>query len=320
MFCITEPENGAPYAVISPAGKAPISDIPEDVFIGLYKKHGALLLKGFNLDFGEFQAFTRRYCTSSVYNESRGRVIMDDAHNVQSVNLGYKPFPLHPELSREPWKPDVCFFWCLNPPSSGGETTICDGVEIVKMLPGEVFEKYKNRRLQYAHIAHPTVVEYWLGSPEPSDEMLAAPPKRCPYSLTRMPGGQIKRYFTRPLFHKPMFCEQLAFGNFILFARYMLGRKQNPVFENGEIIPDEFVAIIKEVSDKLTAPIPWQANDVVVLDNTRFMHGRNAIKNMDERKIASYFGYLNFAEPDEEEAKDPFWRHEEFRPPVLLTR
>jgi len=53
-----------------------------------------------------------------------------------------------------------------------------------------------------------------------------------------------------------------------------------------------------------------------VLDNSRFIHGRNAITNVAERRIATYFGYLKFAIPDPEEGPDPLWRKPGFRPPL----
>jgi hypothetical protein len=46
------------------------------------------------------------------------------------------------------------------------------------------------------------------------------------------------------------------------------------------------------------------------------MHGRNAILETSERRIATYFGYLRFAPVNPEEPPDPIWRREDFRPPV----
>jgi len=53
-----------------------------------------------------------------------------------------------------------------------------------------------------------------------------------------------------------------------------------------------------------------------MLDNTRFMHGRNAIVEADGRLIASYFGYLKDAPANPEEPIDPPWRRSAFRPPL----
>jgi hypothetical protein len=47
---------------------------------------------------------------------------------------------------------------------------------------------------------------------------------------------------------------------------------------------------------------------VAGLDNSRFMHGRNAIVNAEERVILTNFGFLNFAKRSEEDPIDPPWR------------
>ena len=111
-----------------------LTALADEALIPLYKAHGALLLRGFAVDLPEFRTFTARFCSGSVFNESPDRSVLDDAANIQSVNGGCDAFPLHPELSREPWKPDVAFFACLEPPRAKGATTIADGVAIVAGL------------------------------------------------------------------------------------------------------------------------------------------------------------------------------------------
>jgi hypothetical protein len=113
-----------------------------------------------------------------------------------------------------------------------------------------------------------------------------------------------------------MFADELAFANFLLFARYASGLTLVPVFEDGTPIPAALAEIVRITGNRLSAPIPWQANDLLLLDNSRFMHGRNAIADEDERRIISYFGYLRFAVPDAEEPDDPVWRRPGFNPPV----
>ena len=81
-------------------------------------------------------------------------------------------------------------------------------------------------------------------------------------------------------------------------------------------VPEEWLQAIKATGDRLTAAIDWQQGDVLVLDNTRFLHGRTAITDAAERQIATFFGYLAFAVPDPEEPTDPIWRRADFCPPA----
>jgi alpha-ketoglutarate-dependent taurine dioxygenase len=315
MAQLIAPTAERPYATLRAEGEQDPLDVAADLVVALYKEHGALLLSGFAPDLDRFRRFAEQFCVSSTFNDSGGREILDSAHNIQSVNRGVAPFPLHPELSREPWKPDVCFFGCLSPPSEQGATTICDGVEIVRNLPADVRAQFEGRRLLYLQPAIAEELAYWLGTPAPSDRQLAAPPPRSPYFFGRS-GSTIVRGFARPALHRPMFAEAPAFGNFLLFGRYLRGIRDFPLFEDGSIVPDSLLDRVKAVSDRLTAPIAWQRGDLLMLDNTRFMHGRTAVVDPGQRLIASYFGYLRFAPPDPEEPLDPPWRRGPFRPPT----
>ena len=113
MSTITLPESGINHVIIAPdkAGERLLS-LDEAEIKNLYKTHGAILFRGFDLSTDIFAGVTDRFCTGAVLNESGGREVVDNEKNIQTVNLGDAAFPLHPELAREPWKPDVCFF-CL---------------------------------------------------------------------------------------------------------------------------------------------------------------------------------------------------------------
>jgi len=309
------PEPGRPYVLVEPADEKDIVDIPRDEIVALYKEHGALLFSGFNADLDHFSRFARKYCATSVQNESPGRQPLDPEHNVHTVDAGSGAFNLHPELSREPWKPDVAFFGCLSAPTQGGATTICDGVELVRQMPEGVRRGLENRRLLYIKPTWPSLLEFWLGTPDPTDAQLAAAPPSCPYSFHRIE-GDIIRVFTRPALHKPMFIDAPAFGNFLLFARFNHGRPNHPLLDDGELVPEPWLQAIKATGDRLTVPIQWRKGDVLMVDNTRFMHGRTAITDPGERVIATFFGYLDFALPNPEEPPNAPWRLADFFPPL----
>ena len=249
-------------------------------------------------------------------NESPGREPIDSSGNVHTVDGGVRAFSLHPELSREPWKPDVAFFGCLSAPRHGGQTTICDGVELVRELPPQLAQALAHRRLLYIKPTWPSLLKYWLGTATPSDAQLAAPPPDCPYFFRRFPEGDIVRVFSRPALHKPMFTDAAAFGNFLLFARFNHGRNDHPVLDDGNPMPEPWLQAIKATGDRLMVAIGWQAGDLLMLDNTRFLHGRTEITDPGERLIVTYFGYLDFALANPEEPVDPIWRREDFEPPL----
>jgi len=314
MANIQLPEPGRPHVLIEAAGETSILDMDPAAIVELYKVHGALLLRGFRADIDDFGTFARQFCSTSVFNESPGRQPMDPARNVHTVDAGSGPFSLHPELSREPWKPDAAFFGCMTAPSAGGATTICDGVALVRALPAELRRALEGRRLLYVKPTWPALLQFWLGTAEPTDAQLAAPPAGCPYQFRRI-DGHVFRFFSRPALHRPMFIDAPAFGNFLLFARFNNNRPDHPLLDDGRQVPEAWLQAVKTTGDGLSVAIQWQAGDVLMLDNTRFMHGRTAITDPGERLIATFFGYLNFALPNPEEPADPPWRRADFYPP-----
>lgn len=311
---VSRPHADRPMTLVQAAAGETLEAVSASL-ITKYLRETAVLVRGFPPGIPEFNAFAKKLCAVSVFNESPNRLVLDGKNNIQSVNLGTEPFPLHPELSREPWKPDICFFHCIDAPHKGGETTFCDGVDLTRRLPVTVREALENRSLLYIQPAPPAILEFWLGTTQPTDAMLANPPSHCPYRFRRFDTAII-RYFVHPALHKTLLSNELAFGNFLLFARYYLKLDQIPLFEDGSVVPDWIVDAVQNAADPITFNAEWQAGDILILDNSRFMHGRKVITDPGNRLIASYFGYLNGITQRPGEIANPPWRQPNFRPPV----
>jgi alpha-ketoglutarate-dependent taurine dioxygenase len=314
MPTIELPSTGRPYVQLEPAGERSLDNVDTSLVVDLYKAHGALLFRGFGADVSQFRSFTQAFCPTYVINQSAGRLPIDPEHNIHTVDPGVAPFALHSELSREPWTPDAAFFACLSAPTRGGATIICDGVELVQEMPDRVREGLTGRRLLHLKPTWPEFLHFWLGDPCPSDELLANPPSWCPYDFERIREGVICS-FSRPALHRPMFTDQPAFANFVLFARFTRSRRNYPLLDDERPIPEDWLQSIKHAADCISAEFNWERGDVLMIDNTRFMHGRAAVIDESERRIATFFGYLSFAIPDPEEPPNAIWRRTNFAPP-----
>lgn len=313
---IDPPRPGRPFVLIEAEAGESLENLSRETIIALYKAHGAILLRGFGAGAGTFRDFAWSFCSAAVFNESPGRRPIDPARNIFTVDAGTAAFNLHPELSREPWKPDVAFFCCLSAPRRGGQTMICDGVELVRAMPAAVRDGFAGRHLVHIKPTWPVLLDYWLGTPAPTDaQMLAPPPPQCPYIFRRL-DGEIVRIFARPALHRPMFTDAPAFGNFLLFARFNNGRPDYPLLDDLTPVPEAWLQATKATGDALAVPVGWTEGDVLMVDNTRFMHGRTAIEDPGERLIATFFGYLDFAVPDSDEPADAPWRRPGFAPPL----
>ena len=315
MAKIDLPVPGRPQVLIQADGETSLAQLDRGEIESLYKAHGAILFRGFGADAEQFRNFAWQFCRTSVFNESPGRSPIDPENNIHTVDGGTRAFALHAELSREPWQPDVAFFGCLSAPRSGGQTTICDGIALVRALPEDVRRGLEGRRFLHIKGTWPELLKFWLGTPAPTDQQLASPPPHCPYGFRRI-DGQIVRYFTRPILARPMFADEPAFANFLLFARFNHNNPDYPLLDDGQPVPDAWVAEIKAAGDRLMVAVDWRPGDVLMLDNTRFMHGRTEILDTQERLIATFFGYLKFARPSAEEPDPAPWRRIDFCPPL----
>lgn len=298
---------------------APLEEIDAAAVRAELARSGALLLRGFATTLDGFGHLTDALCSSSVFNESPHRDLLEQKSGIQSVDKGGDPFPLHPELAREPWRPDVCMFACLTPPTVGGQTNLCDGIAIVENLPDELRRELEQRRLIYIKPALPEELAFWMGTDIPDDALLASPPESCPYQFRRQPDGQVLRIFVRPVFERTAFQDQPAWANFLLFARDYLKKRRIPLLEGVGEFPDPWLDEIRRVARKLTYAHRWEEGDVLILDNSRFMHGRRAIADEGERRIATSFGYLKGIAHRPGEPADPPWRRERFVPPAALA-
>jgi alpha-ketoglutarate-dependent taurine dioxygenase len=307
MIVSTPPADPVNYLTLQTRVPTPLDALDSADVIEAFREHGAILFRGFEYDVHSLSRFTAVFCARFVRNESgrRGRISSDGT--TQTVNLGREAFPLHPELSRVPWRPDIAWFACARAPSSGGETLVCDGAAIAAGLSSSTRETLSERILLYREETPVGAFTDWLGIPPPDDRVLALISRDSPFRFERA-GNRIFRSFTRPFLDRALFTKSPVFANFLLFARFMLGTRQFPTFEDGSIVPDPIVEEIRDVSEGLTVAHRWQRGDLLMLDNSRFLHGRNPVGNVEEREIWTQFGYAGFLDDDDERLAEP-WRY-----------
>jgi len=290
------PQDKEILVQVTPTDTTNLEELDNQQIRELYRQHGAILFRGFEVNIASFTKFTDRFCDRYVHNESPGREVLSQDGRVQTVNLGHLRFPLHPELSREPWQPDVAWFACEQANELQGETTICDGIDAAKAFSSEVLEHLKTNALLHQI---PTTLRWcaqFFGRRELNlDQVMAlSNPELFEFALIN---GELNRCYTRPMLHKPMFSDEWAYGNFLVFARRGLRVRHFPCYPDGNEVPDELVDEIEKITNELAHEIKWQKQDLLMLDNTRIMHGRNPIGDPENRRILTQFGYLSFA-PD----------------------
>lgn len=285
---------------VSPAAPAPtILDVPGEAIWPLFDEAGLLLFRGFAASPARMRAFSERFSTG--YNVlSPGRPMRaTEAGFVQVVDPGMEAVELHRENGFFPLQPDLVWFCCGTPARAGGQTTYCDGVELWDALSPATRALFEAR--QVVGCAHDVPVAHFQAilGPDATVEMAAglldAMHGAIPQLNARVRGLEARGWYTlnpEGTFEIRFACSavigarrsgRLAFASHLPLylasmraARHGRGFPISATFEDGDPIPAGVVEEVMSRSAACTGEIAWQAGDLAMVDNSRYMHGRRA--------------------------------------------
>lgn len=249
-------------------------------------RNGWALLRGFRTDLSGFSDLTAQLCTRITFDPAREH----SEKNIQKVDAGLGPIGLHIENGNTPVCPDVVAFYCTRAAFEGSQTTICDGREVYdrfdarqkarwsqkmrvkRNLPEELWKRYLAN--EHPAISDPDEVQeehiLQFKAAIPGQDFTLRDDGSMDYELTVLP--------VRP--------SSISDGQ--AFANAILGPSHNyepPVYtleDGAHVSPDE-IEELRELAESCTVEINWQDGDIAVVDNTRVMHGRRAIKDTDRQ-------------------------------------
>jgi alpha-ketoglutarate-dependent taurine dioxygenase len=296
--------NGSDFVkLISACGsKDPQQLSRQQVFDNL-DSHGVVLIRDFEFDLDAFEALTTSVCHDFHHVGTRVK-LKEQAGDGYSTEVHRQNFTLlsHSEGTYRPWPPapELCFFCCVSPPlAKGGETSLVDGVRILEMMPDRLRERFMQSDIIYEMYWEPQRwrAEFQVEDTSELEKLLNEHP-----SLEYDFRGEdlVLHYRTSAI------CQsrsgQPAFANALLahlpritHPAYQQNRvytksSNHVYFENGEEIEDETINVLIDIQDKLMYLHEWQTGDLLVIDNTRFMHGRRMTQTDCERILLSRFG------------------------------
>lgn len=296
--------NGSSFVHFISAGdsKDPRQLAREQV-LELLDTHGVVLIRDFEFELDVFETFTAALCNDFHHVGTRVKLKAKTGDGY-STEVHRQNFTLlsHSEGTYRPWPPapELCFFYCLNAPTEkGGETTLVDGIHFLEAIPGHLMERFTQSDIIYEMNWQP---ERWQAEFQVSNlaelEKLLSEHPGLEYRFT---GEDLAlRYKTSAI--RQTRSGQPAFANALLAHlprithpayqhNKVYTKSSNHVyFENGEEISDEVINSLIDIQDNLMYLHEWRPLDLLVIDNTRFMHGRRmTIKNC-ERVLLSRFG------------------------------
>lgn len=265
-----------------------IFHLPIAVIVDLFKSSGLLLFRGFEVTHDQMKAFSERFSSGSIRDYVRPYIDSDGF--VHFVDAGIGGCPPHCEHAYSPFRPDLVWFCCAVPAAQGGETLFWDGVRVWEELSEETKQLFISKKIKYCHNITVDTWKRFMGSGATFADFkgMLNGLEGVSYQIGENQSVSIEYVCSSVV--KTQSGKQDAFANSIL-ALYP--KAIAATFEDGSPIPDKVLNEILKVMGRLTGEILWQVGDLVMIDNSRFLHGRRAFKDS-RRQIFSTLSNLNF--------------------------
>jgi Taurine catabolism dioxygenase TauD, TfdA family len=258
------------------------------VTLDTFKTSGVLLFRGFGVDNEQMKTFAEKF--SSRFVLDKDRPIVDPRNKyVTLVDPGMHYVSPHCENANSPFRPDVIWFCCGVPASQGGETLYWDGVRVWQELDEELRQLFINKKIKFCQKFPAADWKRFLG--------VGATLADVKRTLNGIPGlsYKINQDQSISLEYVCSAVVKTKYGHQDAFANSLIAEYKNPrgvvTFADGSPIPSTVINQIQQVMNNLTELIPWEAGDLVMIDNSRFLHGRRSFTDT-KRRIYSLLGYL----------------------------
>ena len=287
MTLTTSPHTAHAGLIVTPEGPQALTTLQPEVLKQWLITHGYLVLRGFEHSIDGFSRLVR---------QSSSRISLDparsfDGDTAQKVDAGLGAVGLHCENGNSPFWPDLCWFYCQVPPTRGSQTTLCDGNAVYRHLNPEHRAAFSERDIQYARrveaIKWKTYAFHALAQGNTAPASVESVTLQDLMSLTAgdtgaqielNDDGSITYRFRTPAIRNSRLAREagLSFANSI-FGPSNHYEAPRITYADGEPIDPQLLQAVDAVCERFTVDVGWQHGDVVLIDNTRVMHGRRAI-------------------------------------------
>jgi alpha-ketoglutarate-dependent taurine dioxygenase len=276
--------TAAPYATVTAAG-APLADVDDAAIEDGLARHGAVLLRGFAVDHLGFEAFTRRFADHFVTNGDPGRVAQDGDSRTTTVTPGRVLLPPHSELAFSPFRPDLLWFRCVRPSRDRGELLLCDGIDLWDRLPAELRDAFGAGPITYRiRAVSAEWVSLFTTGPVPDLPAAVRHVLQFPGVTARVVKGALDIDHVCPA------ARPTRYGGGPAFATSAIIQPDLVELSDGSALDPRRRLALVDAALALSHPVAMQADDIVVVDNTRVLHGRMPFADA-RRKVTVRMGY-----------------------------
>jgi alpha-ketoglutarate-dependent taurine dioxygenase len=293
-----ELQSGKPAMLRAEAGGDPSGWAAEHraALRAVVAEYGAVVVRGLGLrDAAEVIAVFRLLAINLMVEReafARRQVYADGVYSSATWPAN-QPMCMHHELSYRLEVPSLLLFGCLSAPSRGGATAVSDSPTVLDALPKDLAARFGRDgwmlTRSYNGEIGATLAEAF------GTEDRGAIEGYCGANAIGFgwqPDGQLRTWQRRravvdhPVTGRRCFFNQVAFLNewtidpevreYLVEMYGAEGLPFNTGFGSGEPVTEEIVELINAVYEAHTVREPWQVGDLMLVDNIRTAHSREA--------------------------------------------
>ena len=274
------------------------------------KEHGAIVIRA-GAAVTDFEELSNELITPMVHHSTSTTVERDVVNRdgtTSTVNKGMDYIPLHREGSYAPGCPDLLMLYCVKPADTtgsddtGGQTTLCDGVELLNALSPKIRKFVEDAILRWSWSATP---ERWMAALGAGTQEAAL--ERLNLLNGRLaPWEQLEAKFEGDTLHgvfqtlcviptkwgnRRSFCNSLLIYHYRQATDFYPKHMYVPTMGDGQPFPTDMLEEISNLANERTHSTHWRAKDILIFDNSRYMHGRTGFTDT-SRQIFVRMGYV----------------------------
>ncbi|MEG3833750.1 amino acid adenylation domain-containing protein [Microcoleus sp. Z1_C3] len=272
-------------------------------------QHGGILFRGFTGPVvSAFEQFALSIC-SELFGEYGDL----PREGVSGKVYGSTPYPadkailFHSESSHLHRWPMKIWFFCVQPAQQGGETPIVDCRKIYQLLDPKLREKFAQKQIMYVRNYTDGLDVSWKDFFQTEDKSVVEEYcRQAGMEFEWKAGNNLRTRKIRPAIAKHPKTKEMVFFNQLplhhiscldaatrasllsVFGEENLPR--NVYYGDGTPIEDSVMEEIQAVYAQAAVSFPWQAGDILMLDNMLAAHSRNPF--IGSRKIVVAMGEM----------------------------
>jgi alpha-ketoglutarate-dependent taurine dioxygenase len=269
----------------------------------LLQREGALLVRGLKImsskEFGQaLTGFFGEELINYTYRSTPRTELRGNVYTATEYHPG-ETIPQHNENAYSNLWPLRIGFLCLLPSPTGGATPIADSREVYKRIPAPIREKFEAKGVMY--------VRNYGDIDLPWTEVFQTTEKADVEAFCRLngmsyewfpDGGLRTRQVNQAALKHPVTGEMVWFNQAHLFHISALPDEvrssllaavsedrvpRNACYGDGTPLEVETLDVIRDIYDELKYSFAWQKDDLMLLDNMLYTHGRQPFQG--ERKV-----------------------------------